>query len=187
MSNDAFKERERALEEAFFHKVDVQLLENLRTELADQSEREKLASATGIQDENLLQELVSEGISAESVTAVALVPLVLVAWASGDVDAKEKSAILQAAHEQGVDESKGAAKVLEAWLQYEPDDGLLAAWTHYVQATMKTMSEGSQAAFRTAVIGRARKVAKASGGLMGIAAISINEQKVLDQLEAAMA
>jgi len=56
--------------------------------------RESLAAVTGIRDAQVLQKLLKLDIRAEPAVSFALVPLVAVAWADGQIDAKERRAVL---------------------------------------------------------------------------------------------
>ena len=47
--------------------------------------REALAAATGFTDEALLNELIDSGITATTLVALAMVPLVMVAWSDADI------------------------------------------------------------------------------------------------------
>lgn len=185
MTKDAFKARERALEEEFFHRVDEKLLVNLRTNLARDAERQRLAAATGFCDEDLLSELIEVGVSAEAVAAISLVPLVLVAWADGKVNAKERSTILNAAKEQGIGKESPAAKLLEHWLDTEPRPQLAATWRHYVRVVTERMSDEATNARRDDVVRRARAVAKASGDPLRFGKISSEAKRVIAELEQA--
>lgn len=183
MTKDAFKERERALEEEFFHRVDEKLLTNLKTKLATETERQRLAEATGFQDEELINELVAEGVSAEAVAAISLVPLVLVAWADGKMDAKERPSIVKAAKEQGIKDESPAAHLLEHWLDTKPNPQLASTWKHYIRITTEKLSVDVRKALCTDVVRRSRAVAKASGGPLGFGTISSDEKRVIAEIE----
>jgi hypothetical protein len=74
--------------------------------------------------------------------------------------------------------------LFENWLQEAPDENLVSAWKAFVGAAVDGFSEPA-AAFRHDLIGRAKKVAQAAGGILGLGSISSSEQKVLDDLESA--
>ena len=59
---DAFRSREQALENQFFRAVDQALVERLRVELATEDARDLLREATGITNQQLLDELLECGI-----------------------------------------------------------------------------------------------------------------------------
>jgi hypothetical protein len=60
------------------------------------------------------------------------------------------------------------------------------AWQTYVQALCADMTPADIAATKSATLDRARKVAQAAGGVLGLGnRISKVEQKVLDKMEQA--
>ncbi len=95
MTKDALNERRQALEDEFFHRVDEKLLTDMKAKTAAESNRKRLEAATGITNSDLLDELLAAGASAEAVSAISLVPLILVAWASGKVEPEEREQVLQ--------------------------------------------------------------------------------------------
>lgn len=187
LQKDAFAERERALEEEFFYRSNNRLLEQLRRSLADQATRGELAAATGISDPELLDELVASNIGPESITALSLAPLVLVAWSDGDVDAKERRTILDAAAERGIDVESIAFRLLEHWLATKPSPRLLQTWKRYTKAICQTISPTVIAVLRDEILRRAKAVAKASGGVLSLGRITREEQKILDAMAQAFA
>jgi hypothetical protein len=75
---------------------------------------------------------------------------------------------------------------LEQWLRERPDVRIIAVWKEYVQALAKTMPADVIATMRDNVIGRARRVAAAAGGFLGLTgSISKVEQAALDEFERA--
>jgi hypothetical protein len=94
MLTETVKERERALEHEFFDRVSEKIREELQKRVADPTANAALGETTGI-DENLMTELVERGFSTDSLAALALAPLVLVAWADRNVDASERKAVLR--------------------------------------------------------------------------------------------
>lgn len=181
--NDAFKDRERALEAEFFYRVDKQLLANLKEKLANDAQREQLAAATGFGDDSLLNELLAVGVSSEAIAAISLVPLVLVSWADGKVDAEERVPILQAALDQGIFEESPAWKLLVHWLENKPSPQLATAWRHYLQAAKQKMSEEARKSLRSEVIRRGRAVANATRGPHLLTAMSTEEKHVIAEIE----
>ena len=185
MSIDVYSERERALENEFFFKIDRELSQKLREKMRVEKDREALCAETGITDSDVLDELVEIGIRCETLLALSLVPLVHVAWANGSIDSHERAAVLQAAEEIGHRKDKASYQLLEKWLHHEPDGKVYTAWRDYVTEISKTLRPERMHAVRDELVGRARLVAKAAGGVLGIGAISRAEARVLDELESA--
>jgi hypothetical protein len=102
VASDPFVERRKGLEDAFFRARDCQLLERMRTELSALEEKKKLAHVSGIVEQHVLDQLVKSGVTAESLTAVVMIPIVEVAWVDGSVSMEERDAVLNAAVAQGI-------------------------------------------------------------------------------------
>ena len=178
--------RRRNLEDEFFLKRDQELLQALREKTASQERKTALADASGIADEELLGQLNELDVSAETLAALSLVPLIAVAWADRKLDDKERQAVLDAARQQGVEEEHPAYGLLERWLKQKPDAKLMAAWKGHVAALSQTLSEPARNTLKQDLLGRARAVAEAAGGLLGFGnKVSTVEQAVLDDLEKA--
>jgi len=110
--------------------------------------KEALAEASGIADQDLLDQLQQLDIGAETVAALSLVPLIAVAWADGSIDLKERRAVLAAAEQKGIGTEHPGYPLLERWLQEPPDPALLAAWKHYVSTLSETLNEAALNALR---------------------------------------
>jgi hypothetical protein len=175
------EDRERALENAFFARQERALIEKLKAADATKSRKEALAAASGITDEAVLAHLAERGLGPQGVAALGLVPLVVVAWADGELDAKEKAAIQRAAQEAGLDALPEAKALLEAWLTAPPGQEVSETWHRYVQAIMPGLDAAGREALKRETIGRARRVAEAAGGFLGLG------QKVSDAEERALA
>jgi hypothetical protein len=185
MYENAFAERRRALEHEFFYRVDSELLARLRKQLADAAAKRALAAASGLCDEKLLDELVQVKISPETLGALSLIPVVLVAWADRHVDEKERLAVLQAASEEGVTQGSPAYRLLEFWLENEPSPQLAQTWKHFVEAVLPKLTEEIRIGFRSEIMKQARRAAKASRPGLGMKKISPQEEEVLRELESA--
>ena len=179
-------ERGRALEEEFFYKENQRLLEQLRQMKRMEDSKEALAEASGITDEAVLQSLLDLHIDAQTMAALALVPLIEVAWADDYLDEKEKQAILAAAHASGLEKGHVAYDVLESWLTHQPKPKLLKTWVEYIRELRGQLSEEEQKSLKTSLLGRAESVAGASGGYLGLGfKVSKTEAAMLKTLEEA--
>jgi len=188
MSKDFLHDRERALEEAFFAEQDQALLRRLRDADAKRTKKQALAEASGITDDAVLEKLVSLGVDGATVAALSLVPLVLVAWADGQVDARERNAVLAAAAEVGVEERGAGRQLLDRWLATRPPPQLIGAWMDYIRAISPKLNEAAKRQLRSDLLDRAHKVAGVAGGLLGIESrTSSVEKEMLARLEKAFA
>jgi hypothetical protein len=181
--NDPIHERGQAIENLFFAQSDQQLLAKMKAELAAEEARGALRHASGISDPAVLDALLANHITPESLTSVGLIPLVAVAWADDSMEESEKAAILQAADISGVKAGSVGYEMLEKWLSQRPSPELLAGWKAYVGALHDVLDPAALAQLKTSVLGRAKEVAKSAGGFLGLGnKVSDSEQKVLDDL-----
>jgi hypothetical protein len=188
MSEDILGDRRRALEEEFFAKHNQQLLQQFRETMAAKAKQEALAAASGITDAAVLEQLAAVDLSSETLAALSLVPLVEVAWADGRLDAKEQSALLAAAEQAGLSKDSASYRLLEEWFRERPSPKLLAAWKGYVASLLGTLDAQAKQALKQDLLGRARVVAEAAGGFLGLGRrLSSAEQAVLTELEQAFA
>ena len=186
MNGNVWDERRRALEESFFMNRNRELLSKLKHDLAADEQKKSLSAASGITDEAVLDQLVAAEIGADALAAISLVPVVLVAWADGHMADQERAAILDAGAQEGI--SAGVSReLLESWLDDAPDsEALSEAWKGYIGLVMERLGDEAKATLRNSTTRRARRVAEAAGGILGLNAISKSEQDLLDDLEAAL-
>ncbi len=93
--------RGKALEEAFFYRMDQELIDLLSKRLQRDEKIRLFANATGIRDRKRLESLVDSGFELSTLTAFIWVPLVFVAWADGNADELEKKAICEVLTNRG--------------------------------------------------------------------------------------
>jgi len=182
---DPFAERRKTLEDAFFKAKDHQLLDKMRSELAALEEKKKLAHVSGIVEQHVLDQLVKSGVTAESLTAVVMIPIMEVAWVDGSLSPDERDAVLNAAVEQGISADSASYELLKTWLKERPNPKIIAAWKDYVREVARMMPRGALAEFKCAMINRATRVAESAGGFLGIATISKSERAKIDELSKA--
>lgn len=168
MSDEFLGERRKALEEQFFQKESERQLERLRASLKNRENRKELSAATGITNEEILEKLAELGIRGGTLAALTLVPLVEVAWAGGRVEDGERRAILSAAAEAGIQEDSPGFALLESWLDRRPDASMLDAWTAYIAGLCEHLDADQRASLKSDLLGRARSVAEAAGGFLGL-------------------
>ena len=188
MNTDQFAVREKALEEEFFARENAKLKEELQRKLLNEQESAALAKASGITDETVLQHMLEAGLSPQTGAAFSLLPLILTAWADGKLDEAERRAVLTAAREENdLAEDSPAYDMLEHWLAAPPPRKMWRVWREYAASLAETLDAGARKALRDNVIGRAERVAAASGGILGLGnPISRKERELLDELAKAL-
>ncbi|MGE5840934.1 MAG: hypothetical protein ACM335_01560 [Deltaproteobacteria bacterium] len=177
------KKEANDLEEKFFAKENERLLRELREKGKIEEKRKALQAVVKGKDPAIIEHLLELGVGPESILAVSLVPLAAVSWADGSLDDKERKAILSAATERGVKPGSANYAMLEVWLKEKPGPALIDAWKKYARGIYEQLTEEERTLMRVNIVGRAREVAEAAGGLLGIGSISPREKAALEELE----
>jgi hypothetical protein len=178
IQKDFLDQRRKSLEEAFFHEESQRQLQALQETHQLKVSTTALSKASGISNEAILERLLELDVHAETVAALSLVPLVEVVWADGHLDDKERAAVL----------TEGTAEhdLLVSWLSRRPDRTLWEAWQGYVEGLCEQLSQEERNSLKSEWVGRARTVAEASGGVLGLGPkISREEVQVLEEMEKA--
>jgi len=183
MSRELLEDRRKALEEAFFRKESERLRSELQAKRAREDRAQSLGEASGIADEDLLDRLVDLGIEAETLAALSLVPLVEVAWADGKINERERDAIIRGARASGIEAGTPSDGLLEMWTRERPPAGLMASWKSYIGAMARELSAEQRWRLEETLIGRARSVADAAGGFLGIGKVSGAEEMILEEMK----
>ena len=185
MNQNAIEARGKSLEEAFFSKQNQDLINKLHAKKAAEESKDNLRASTGIKNDSVLDNLVSSGVSVSTMTALTMVPLVTVAWADGQMEEKERKAVIKAAHEQGITDGSDASLLLDQWLSTKPNNMLFKTWKDYVSALKEIMPAAAFEALKGQVVSCANSVADSAGGILGIASISNVEKQAISSIEAA--
>lgn len=185
MSKDILSERKQALEEAFFKKAEQDQVARYREKLGKQKSIDELREVSGMDNDEVLARLVDAGVTGETMAAIALVPLVHVAWSDGELDAKERSAILKAAEHKGIAPGDPARALLETWLETNPGGELFETWSSYIAGLDEHLDGPQIAELRDQIVEFAREVAKSAGGFLGFGSVSDSETRALDEIQAA--
>lgn len=186
MSDDFLGDRRKALEDQFFQKQNDTLLAKLRTSNEREEQRVALEAASGIRSSELIDALLDLDIGADTFAALSLLPLILVSWADGVVDEKERAAVLSAASSSGISAGDVSHELLESWLAQKPADSVTQIWKDCTAALSLQLGTGTRNTLKRETIDRARTVAKATGGFLGFGdKISDVEEAVIADLEAA--
>jgi hypothetical protein len=176
------------LEDSFFENEDKKLIENLRAMQKMKRNIESLSAVSGIKNDAVLEKLVSLDVRPETLASLCMAPLIEVAWADGNIDENEKAAILSGAEKNGVKKDSIDYSLLKQWLTHKPSSELLDAWTVYINGLCEQLDKEEKNNFKSSIMDNAKKVAEASGGLLGLGIgnkISKSEKEMLDRLEKA--
>ena len=173
----------RDLEDSFFAQEERLLIEKMQSLNKKKKTKEALAEVSGIRDDGILQKLLDLDIKPDIVAALAIVPLVEVAWADGTVDPKEREAVLQAAESHEIHKGDDEYQLLETWLKRRPEPQLLDAWTHYIGGLCKELTPEERTVLKNELLDHARLIAESSGGFLGLGnKVSKSEADVLEKL-----
>jgi hypothetical protein len=177
------KAKAKALEDSFFAKENERILQELRAVKAREEKKKEFREYLNIDSEEIIDALVELEVEPETLIAFSLVPLVEVAWADGVIQPRERDAIIKAAIERGVEEGSPTCDLLRNWLQTKPDPKMLEVWKGYIDVLKASLGERSRAHLKSGTMGRAKAIAEAAGGFLGVASISAAEKKMIEELE----
>ena len=171
----------QALEAAFFEASDPHPYFELRR--SEEAAEARLADASGITDRALLARLAGEGVRAETLAALMLIPLVQVGWADGKMDARERAAILSGAESTGIDPKSPSYRLLRLWLEDRPAPDLMQLWGEFIGALCEQLTDHERQRLRRNLLGRARSVTESARALLGLVdPVSREEARVLEEL-----
>jgi hypothetical protein len=184
--NVSLSEQGRTLADIFFLERDKKLIEDLHRIEKMKETKQVLSKVSGITDNDVLQKLIDLNIRPEILATLALVPLVEVAWADGTIDEAEQTAVLKAGEQSFVSKDSPDFDLLNQWMTHKPQAKMLEAWKHYINGLCGELTQHQKNALKKDLIGHARQVAEAAGGIMGFGSkISKAEQDILAKLESA--
>ncbi len=182
---ESLEDRGRALENQFYDKENKEKLAAMKEKLESQTTKDDLRKASGMTDDKVLDKLVELGLRSNTIAALSLVPLIEVAWADGEIQDNERTAILQGAHGKGLEQGTDGYELLQSWLKKRPDTGLYDAWEAYIKALASQLNDEQNRLLKNQIVGFAKMVAASAGGFLGIGKVSASEEKALSKIEAA--
>lgn len=134
-----------------------------------------------------IRQLAEIGMDDLSYKAVALLPLVQVAWADGAIQDAEQELISKLAQERFAVGEEGV-RLVEDWLKYAPSEEYYRRGVEaLVTLVTKDGEHGLGDDVLTELVDHARQVAKSAGGLFGIGSVSRSEAATIDQLARSLA
>ncbi len=174
--------RGKALEEAFFYRMDQELIELLSKRLQREEKIRLFANSTGIRDRQGLESLVDSGFELSTLTAFIWVPLIFVAWADGNADEFEKKSFFDVLTSKGIASETASMMVAHAWFRQSPKEELWKLWEDFTATTMSSLNPVIRNELIDEIVGLCHVVAHSSGGLLGLGKISPSESKVIDRV-----
>jgi len=180
---DRVQERGRRQEEDHFRKREQERLEALQRIESEARARRGLAEALGTDDRAVLDTLRDFGLTSETVTRLFVVPLVQMAWVDGSVSGRERQLVLELAEARGVEAGSVMHEQLAAMLAERPQDAFFERSLGAVRALARSITPAQAAEALRTLLADCQAIARASGGLLGIRAITAEEQSLLRQLE----
>jgi len=185
--DNAMAKRGKALEEEYFHRKEKELKEKLRQRRAAEAQMSELAEATGNPNEEVLKTLQELGYTRDTVALFHYVPLLHVAWADGKVSRQERELIVEAARTHGISEGSAADKQLSDWIDNRPSEEFFEQTLRIMGALLDTTPRADGTVGSQGMLDEAKRLAEASGGILGFGSkISPEEQALLDRIAAAL-
>jgi len=186
MDKDAFKERERSIEETYFRQRDAKLLERLRQEAKLEDIATALAEKLQVDNPELLGRVRALGVTIDTAPAFFVAPLVQVAWAEGKVTEEERDTVLRLARARGIEENSPAYAQLLEWLRVRPVDAVFDTAVEVIKSGFAVLPPEEKEERIKRIVQACQEVAMASGGalakLLGLGSVSSSEASVLDTI-----
>jgi hypothetical protein len=190
VTKDAFKDRERGLEEEFFRKSDANLIEKMREKAKLDEVVAELAKVLQVENPDLLRRVQGLGINMGTGPALLLAPLVQVAWAEGKVTEKERETVLRIAASRGVEPGSLAQALLLEWLEHRPADAVFQTAIEVIKAGLSHLPPKEREERIASIVQACQEVSEASGGIakaLGVGSgVSTGEKSALDAVAAAL-
>ena len=189
MSSDSPLDPLRAAqEESYFHKKNQDIIVKMKERLKHDRLADDL-SAAGVSDDTLVAALLEVGIDRAKLPVLNLAPLLQVAWADGEIQAEERTLLLDAARAQGIEDDSEAGQALTELLTEPPPPEFYASAMIYIRAMLAATEDEDPAAAKTArtdLTSLARQVALSHGKLFGMFGTGVSgaEQTALDSISA---
>lgn len=187
-------ERARRAEDDYFRRRDAELMERaLRARREEQQppapsvnlEERALADALGVHDAVLVAPLYAAGFRAGHTALLDWMPAIDVAWID-DVDVHERHELkLQIAADP--DGAAAGVRFLSQFLFVQPSEELMAAVRGVLRHQLHAMDPAARRERFLRILDRCETVGEASGGLLGMGALSLAERRHISAIRAGLA
>lgn len=175
--------RVQRLENLHCLRTEADLRRKLLQSLDEEQSKRELAEAAMIDDVELIDRLFQAGFTAETLPALSLAPIALIAWGSGFVTQQEKDSAMKSLGELEMSRNDVVMGVINDWLQTRPSPELLSLWADYTRAQDVQSSPSATRIEQDWMMRLMNDVALASGGFLGFGAICTGEKMILDRIE----
>lgn len=173
----------KRLEDLQCLKHEADLRHKLLQSVNDERRRRQIAEAAKIDDPEMIDRLIKSGFTAETVSAILLAPIAMVAWGSGYVTAQERDAAVGALQETEFGQDEAVMNVFANWLESRPASSLMSLWSDFIRQRMRHEPADTSEQHRQWMMRLLNEVAIASGGLLGYGAICSGERAVLETID----
>jgi len=187
MTNEIFRDRERAQEANYFRQQDEKLLQSLRKRAPLDEIARALGEKLQIENPELLERVQKLGLKPEAAPALFVAPLVQVAWAENKITRDEQDAVLRLSLARGIEKDSAVyAQILE-WLADRPSDELFDTALDVLKYGFAVLPENEREDRIKRIVEACHEIAEASGGglgrLLGLGnAVSSDESSILDSI-----
>jgi tellurite resistance protein len=181
-TKDIFAEREQGFEEEYFLRKERELIEKMHQKLANEKLRQEMEEAIGIHDAEVIEALQELGYKPETVQLLHVVPLIQGAWASGDIDPKEREMIIEAARQRGVTPGSPADQQLNEWLTHQPPHEFFVNTLRAIRIFISALPAEQQTEVQSDLLSYCIRIAEASRGFLGFGKISNAERAALEEI-----
>lgn len=143
--------------------------------------RNRLISKIHSSDEALVDELLKLGFTSSSVSVLGFVPLVMVAWANGDVTEDEAERLREFAEVQGM--HKKGREVLENLLAFRPEPAFVERCLRLLNTIYANLPTDEGARARVSLVQLALAIGETSGRFLGLfgEGLSVEERMVIER------
>ncbi len=144
--------------------------------------KQRLADASRIDDEDLLDRLLEFGFTPLTLPALQLAPIAFVAWASESVSNEECQAAVASIYEAHLFDRPAAAAQVQKWLDRRPSETLWELWEDVTTYRLSRSPRIFRQTMGDQLLRQAKAVAIASGGWLGFGKVCEEEREVIDAI-----
>lgn len=184
VTNKVYSPKAQRLVELNFVKLEADGFASFRRNAQHENALMQLQKVTGLENRELLQRLLRAGFTAQNIHAITWLPVVMVAWASDGVSPEEiRASQLLKLDTQNPDSSE-TTQLFQAWLAKKPSHELWQLWEEYTRARAAVQPAQLHVHTGYMILEMSRRVARASGGVLGFGQVSTAEYEILNRIRA---